>query len=73
MSEKNSVKAFRIQGEYDPSCPQQGEIPVLRLSGAWLQELGFNVGMKIRVIAEKGLIYIQLAKESGDAEDPFVG
>ncbi|HEX3047009.1 MAG TPA: SymE family type I addiction module toxin [Bacillota bacterium] len=39
-------------------------VPYIRLSGAWLQSLGFQSGQKVIVRVQPGLLVIQLVKEA---------
>ncbi|MBB3342457.1 hypothetical protein FHW73_000308 [Luteimonas sp. RC10] len=34
------------------------EVPYLRLSGLWLEALGFNVGTRLRITAGKGVLML---------------
>jgi len=42
-------------------------VPYIRMSGRWLQRLGFSYGDRIEVAEERGRIVLSIAK----ADDPF--
>ena len=53
------------------SCKRDysGIVPAIRLSGIWMEELGFQVGALINVHCEKGKLTIHLAEEGADYEE----
>ena len=44
------------------------EVPYIRLQGKWLQELGFEIGRKIEVEENEGLIVIRIASVDENKE-----
>jgi len=43
-----------------PEFEGVGTIPFLKLRGRWLREMGFNVGSRLRIEAESGVITITI-------------
>jgi len=39
-----------------PEFEDEGAIPFLKLRGRWLRDMGFNVGSKLRIDAQDGVI-----------------
>jgi toxic protein SymE len=42
----------------------QKRVPYIRLSGPWLENLGFQSGQKVKVQEQRGRLVIQLEKEA---------
>jgi hypothetical protein len=53
-----------VSGLYRPgwhrSPSRWSQIPLLQLAGTWLEEQGFHVGSRVRVISERGRVVIEL-------------
>ncbi len=45
-------------------------VPFIRLSGAWLQSIGFNVGMHFILSADRSSIKLQLINSKENINDP---
>jgi len=43
-------------------------VPLVRLRGKWLQELGFEPGDKIEVAAKKGVLLIRVISNDATAD-----
>lgn len=39
------------------------EVPMIRMQGRWLKEMGFDVGSKYRVEYKKGKLILEVIKE----------
>ncbi len=44
-------------------------IPAIRLAGAWLGQLGFQIGRKVILNIEPGLIVVNLIRAEGEWRD----
>ena len=51
-----SLTVYRL---YQPRGSNYIKVPEVRLSGKWLQELGFDISQRISVRVQKGLIVIR--------------
>jgi Toxin SymE, type I toxin-antitoxin system len=57
---------FHIATRFDaetrfPTFRRERRVPAIRLSGVWLQQLGFARGKKVRIEAEPGRLVLTLA------------
>jgi hypothetical protein len=59
MSRKE--KQVRLQPSPNYGCEAKG-VPMLRISGKWLQELGFNAGEVVNITIREELLIIQPVK-----------
>lgn len=56
MADKK-IKKVKLQPEYRKLTYSEKVVPVLRLSGVWLEELGFKAGEKVNItISDQQLI-----------------
>lgn len=53
---------FRVRGTYRR---RQQVVPYIRLSGAWLQRLGFRRGARIEITEERGRLLLTVVREAG--------
>lgn len=44
--------------EPPPGFQDEASVPFLKLRGRWLRQMGFNVGSKLKIEADKGVITI---------------
>ena len=52
-----TVSYTHYAGAYDHGGDQA--VPHLRLSGLWLEQLGFAIGAKVRITAQEGRLVIE--------------
>ena len=38
-------------------------VPMIRLQGKWLEKIGFNIGSRVEVCEEKGLMTIKILED----------
>jgi len=50
--------------------PESQRVPLLQLSGSWLEELDFHVGAEVRVQAEAGRLVVVLRGLEGEERSP---
>jgi hypothetical protein len=53
---------FRVRGAYRR---RQQIVPYIRLSGAWLQRLGFRRGARIEITEERERLVLTVVREAG--------
>lgn len=62
-------RKYRISSIYRRGGASEGRVAYLRMSGRWLEQLGFASGARVLVTAEQGKLVVTLAPsaESNDA------
>lgn len=53
---------FRVRGAYHR---RQQIVPYIRMSGFWLQRLGFRRGARIEITEERGRLVLTIVREPG--------
>jgi toxic protein SymE len=62
-TQKEGCKPLKIYKKYFRRFGYYNIFPEIRLSGKWLQNLGFNCGQKVIIIHEKNRIVIRNSKK----------
>jgi toxic protein SymE len=56
-----------------PSYKPEPSVPYLRIRGKWLEELGFEAGVKVAVSAAPGRLVITPLMEASEVAEPTAG
>jgi formylmethanofuran dehydrogenase subunit D len=59
------VRRLKVYGTHRSA--DNKEIPELRLTGIWVEQLGFKVGDQVSITTREGLMIIQSTKEHGNS------
>jgi toxic protein SymE len=57
------VKMMKVYSVYRDNINHSFRVPEIKISGKWLEKLGFNYGKKIMVTVSEGSLTIQLLEE----------
>lgn len=71
---KNSNKQVKLYGRSRPcqsSISGNKDVPWLNVSGVWLEELGFNVGDRVRIIPREKLLIIELMEGEAKEQEEY--
>jgi hypothetical protein len=66
------VKVIRKISYLSPANSKQS-VPFIRISGKWLQQLGFNIGDQFTIQLTNNQIILQLNKEVQDGSHQITG
>lgn len=68
MQSKNH-KQVKLQPKHRYLTYGHKTVPELKLSGVWLEQLGFNPGESVRVTTREKLLIIEPLESHGDTRD----
>lgn len=60
------LRVTTLRRQYGEFYRRDVTVPFLRLSGAWLRDLGFESGSRVTVSAEAGVLVLRLSEAAED-------
>lgn len=61
---EQGIRTFKIHPLYRKNRDEYVKTSEIRLSGNWLEKLGFQQGQRVKVITRQGLLIVRPAREN---------